>query len=159
MRILTDLFIFSVQDDNSPDPKLLVTTENTILLQGADMLQDDPTILYSSTSKILGMAVHVYKQKMFISDETGSVISTVLGINGERNIILSHKNGIKFKPSLLSVDWLNDHLYILGETRVENNSKSRWQIVRCSLEGKDLWVAVDNLNQKPIHFEVDPYNG
>lgn len=123
------------------------------------MVQDDPTILYSSTFKILGMAIHVYKQSMYISDENGSIVLTNLGLSRDRKIILSQSKGLKFKPTLLSVDWLNDHLYMLGETRIENNSKSRWQISRSSLDGTDLIVAVDNLNQRPVHFEVDPYNG
>lgn len=96
---------------------------------------------------------------MFISDETGSIFTTTLGQNGEKKVVLSSTNKLKFKPTLLSVDWLNDHLYILGETRSDNSSKSRWQISRCSLDGRNFVVAVDNLNHEPLHFEVDPYNG
>lgn len=158
-EITTTLPYFDSNEDGAQDPKLIVTAEHSILLQGADILLDDPTILYTSTSKILGMAIHVSKQLIFVSDETGGITVTPLKVNGERKTIINQQAGLNFKPSLLSMDWLNDHLYILGEVKIKNNPVSLWQISRCSLEGKELIVAVAGLSQKPDYFEVDPYNG
>lgn len=65
---------------------------------------------------------------------------------------------MKFQPLELSLDWLNEQLYILGE--VSHTSKSKvWQITRCGLDGTGLTVAVAGLLTKPHHIEVDPYNG
>lgn len=65
---------------------------------------------------------------------------------------------MKFEPLDLSIDWLNDQLYILGE--VSHSSKSKvYQITRCNLDGTGMTVAVAGLLTKPHHIEVDPYNG
>lgn len=64
------------------------------------------------------------------------------------------------QPLDLSVDWLNEQLYILGETRYDVSSgKKMWSVIRCDLDGRGLTVAVAGLKVKPHHIEVDPYNG
>lgn len=60
-------------------------------------------------------------------------------------------------PLDLSVDWLNDQLYILCEVR--SQQQKVWQIIRCEMDGKGLTVAIAGLRSKPHHIEVDPYNG
>jgi len=42
-------------------------------------------------------------------------IRAPLEVVGPKAAILSPQLGLNFMPLLLSVDWLNDHLYILGE--------------------------------------------
>ncbi|KAL1139033.1 hypothetical protein AAG570_009094 [Ranatra chinensis] len=74
-------------------------------------------------------------------------------------VILSEENeGINFFPFSLSIDWLNDQLYVLGEV-TDKSGGTRWQITRCGLDGSGLTVAVAGLLTKPLHIEVDPYNG
>lgn len=63
-----------------------------------------------------------------------------------------------FLPLDLSMDWLNEHLYILGEVS-RQDGKLAWQIARCNLTGGELTIAIAGLLHKPTHFEVDPYNG
>lgn len=65
--------------------------------------------------------------------------------------------GFNFKPQLLSIDWLNNHLYILGQMNFENTLK--YQISRCDLNGKLMTVAIGGLSKKPRNIEVDPFNG
>lgn len=63
-------------------------------------------------------------------------------------------------PSLLTVDWLNRHLYILGEMVSNSDSSAKaWSILRCDYEGKNLIVAYGGITEKPLQIEVDPYNG
>lgn len=74
---------------------------------------------------------------------------------------------ISYKPQDLSVDWLNRHLYVLGEVYYTKESSSwsnmslfsNWEIIRCDFDGKNQIVALSGFNSRPIHFEVDAYNG
>ncbi|XP_046688875.1 proto-oncogene tyrosine-protein kinase ROS-like [Homalodisca vitripennis] len=58
-------------------------------------------------------------------------------------------------PHDLSVDWLNDQLYVLGLA----DGSALWQVIRCGLDGSGITVAVAGFVTKPHHMEVDPYNG
>lgn len=60
-------------------------------------------------------------------------------------------------PLDLSIDWLNDQLYILCEVRPQQERV--YQIVRCEMDGKGLTVAIAGLRSKLRHIVVDPYNG
>lgn len=69
-------------------------------------------------------------------------------------------DSIAYTPLDLSVDWLNSHLYILGQVKRANpNQVVRWQVMRCDFEGKGQTVAFAGFHSKPVHIEVDPYNG
>lgn len=70
----------------------------------------------------------------------------------DKKFILTPKN-IDFLPLDLSVDWLNNYLYILGEIH------GKYIIKRCSLNGDNLTVAYAGLRVKPSTMEIDPYNG
>lgn len=63
------------------------------------------------------------------------------------------RQNINFRPLDLSMDWLNNQLYVLGEKQY------LWQIERCELDGTRLQVAIAGLRDKPQQIEVDPYNG
>lgn len=78
-------------------------------------------------------------------------------VNGEKVAILQPESNGEFIPLDLSMDWLNDHLYILVEVRQTN--QLWWQISRCDLNGRGLTVVYGGLRRRPTHFEVDPYNG
>lgn len=72
--------------------------------------------------------------------------------------ILLTPQQLKFQPLDLSIDWLNEQLYILGEVTYNSRSKV-FQITRFALDAGGLTVAVAGLLTKPHHIEVDPYNG
>lgn len=92
------------------------------------------------------MAYHVRKGIIFVSDSLGRVLSVK---DHESKVILA----TELTPHSLSVDWLNDQLYVLGQ------SGSRWEVARCQLDGTGITVAVAGLISKPLHIHVDPYNG
>ncbi|KOB74270.1 Tyrosine-protein kinase receptor, partial [Operophtera brumata] len=107
----------------------------------------------------------------------------VLILGGEHNVLAAPANdmlsdpsasepiltpeNILYKPLDLSVDWLNHHLYVLGEVYYSKEAANRqsmtpypnWEIIRCDFGGKNQIVALSGFNSRPIHFEVDAYNG
>lgn len=100
-----------------------------------------------------GIAVHVDKNLLFISDSSRQVIRKSLSNSNDSGTAILQPSHINFEPQDLSVDWLNNHLYMLGE------ASFMWQIKRCELDGTRLQVAIAGLRYKPLHIEVDPYNG
>lgn len=118
-----------------------------------------PTKFYSNDLyNITGVAIHYAKKFLFIADDGGYINRASLELgNTESSIIIDPRDGFNFNPLLLSVDWLNDHLYILG--RRHNGTLTMYEICRCSLDGTGMTVATGGLFQLPIHFDVDPFNG
>lgn len=125
-----------------------------VMKQGTDML-DEPSVIYETESVIRGVAIHVASAQLFVSTLTGYVYRTSIIERSTPKAILS-PDGMNFKPLSLSVDWLNLHLYVLGEVK---HTKTVWQIARCNLDGKSLTVAIAGFSTRPSHIEVDPYNG
>ncbi|RZC34249.1 proto-oncogene tyrosine-protein kinase ROS, partial [Asbolus verrucosus] len=138
-------------------PVLILGTEHGVIEQGTDIL-DEPVILYSTLMIIKGIAIHINKKLLFVSDSGGHIMKMPLSRNNQNNItyILSPMQ-INVMPLDLSIDWLNDQLYILGEVRIQH--QRMWQIARCDLNGRGLTIAVAGLRTKPYNIEVDPYNG
>lgn len=116
---------------------------------------DEPSVVYKTDSVIRGVAIHVASAQLFISTSMGYVYRTSIIERSTPKVILS-PDGVNFKPLSLSVDWLNLHLYVLGEV---NHATTVWQITRCNLDGKSLTVAMAGFLTRPSHIEVDPYNG
>ncbi|GJQ85805.1 sev [Trypoxylus dichotomus] len=143
-------------------PVLIIGTDQEIVRQGVDML-DEPVTLYNAGRdvKIKGVAIHVKRKLLFVSDSERYVYKMPLSREANRNrvaILTPLQRDIQ--PLDLSVDWLNEQLYILGETRYDITSgKKMWSVIRCNLDGRGLAVAVAGLKVKPHHIEVDPYNG
>lgn len=118
---------------------------------------DEPSVLYETNFTIRGLAIHISRQLLFISDSNNCIHQTNLTKRTRSKVLLT-KSQLKFQPLDLSIDWLNDQLYILGE--VAHNSRTKvFQITRFGLNGGGLTVAVAGLLTKPHHIEVDPYNG
>uniref|UniRef100_A0A182IPU5 Tyrosine-protein kinase receptor n=1 Tax=Anopheles atroparvus TaxID=41427 RepID=A0A182IPU5_ANOAO len=139
-------------------PTLILGAERSILTQSYNMFTDAPTSFYSSpVHKIRGTATHIRRGLIFISDEAGFIYRVPSRPDAEhdRVAILTPSAGNNFRPTLLSVDWLNDHLYILGQVR----NTQLWQISHCDFDGDHLTVAIAGLQRRPDCFEVDPFNG
>ncbi|XP_017879766.1 proto-oncogene tyrosine-protein kinase ROS isoform X2 [Ceratina calcarata] len=139
---------------DTQQPILILGGQHVVMKQDADML-DDPSVVYENTSVIRGVAIHVASAQLFISDSLGYVYRTSITKRTKPTVILSPSQA-NFKPLSLSVDWLNLHLYILGEVK---HATTVWQIARCNLDGRGLTVAVAGFLTRPTHIEVDPYNG
>lgn len=142
---------------DSQQPVLILGTDHGVIEQGTDIL-DEPVILYSTLTKVKGIAIHINKKLLFISDSSGYIYQMPLVKNNQGNVsIILAPMQINFMPLDLSMDWLNDQLYILGETKIQN--QKMYQIAHCNLNGQGLVVAVAGLRSKPLNIEVDPYNG
>lgn len=115
---------------------------------------------------IIGVGLDISTDYLFISTSNGFVYRSSLSKKSLSVPILSPDN-ISYKPLDLSVDWLNKHLYVLGEVYYEREGSkwanttiyANWEILRCDFDGKNQLVALAGFNNRPIHFEVDPYNG
>lgn len=113
----------------------------------------------------LGVGLDISSDSLFISVSNGYVYRSALSKKSTSEPILTPEN--RYKPLDLSVDWLNHHLYVLGEvyyTREAANWSNmtlypNWEIIRCDFDGKNQIVALSGFNSRPIHFEVDAYNG
>ncbi|XP_031333150.1 proto-oncogene tyrosine-protein kinase ROS isoform X2 [Photinus pyralis] len=138
-------------------PVLILNSHHLVIEQGTDMLAV-PVVLYSTQELIKGIAIHISKKLLFVSDSSAKVYKISFAnttISSTPSSILSHPH-IDFLPQELSVDWLNNQLYILGEV---THQRQVWQITRCNLDGHGHQVALAGLRVKPHHIEVDPYNG
>ncbi|XP_054270502.1 proto-oncogene tyrosine-protein kinase ROS isoform X2 [Macrosteles quadrilineatus] len=132
---------------------LIMGARNTVISQAADLL-DDPVVMYKTTHHIKGVAVHVRKELLFVSDSSSTVwVSSSRSYTTPEPLLRGGSGGLI--PHHLSVDWLNDQLYILAQSK----GSALWQVVRCNLDGSGLTVAVAGFVTKPHHMEVDPYNG
>ncbi|KYQ48889.1 Proto-oncogene tyrosine-protein kinase ROS [Trachymyrmex zeteki] len=140
---------------DTQQPILILGGEHLVMKQGADML-DEPSVIYETGSVIRGVAIHVASAQLFVSTSMGYIYRTSIIEKSKPRAILI-PDGVNFKPLSLSVDWLNLHLYVLGE--VKHATTATWQIARCNLDGKSLTVAVAGLLTWPSHIEIDPYNG
>lgn len=107
---------------------------------------------------LLGIAIHISQRLLFVSDSSASVqrISFTNFTNESKTSTILAPSHMDSMPLELSIDWLNNQLYILGEV---THSWQVWQIMRCDLDGQGLQVAIAGLRTKPHHIEVDPYNG
>ncbi|XP_072751260.1 proto-oncogene tyrosine-protein kinase ROS isoform X2 [Anoplolepis gracilipes] len=139
---------------DTQQPILILGGEHVVMMQNADML-DEPSVVYKTESVIRGVAIHVASAQLFVSTSMGYVYRTSIIERSEAEAILS-PDRVNFKPLSLSVDWLNLHLYVLGEVK---HATTVWQIARCNLDGKGLTVAIAGFLTRPLHIEVDPYNG
>ncbi|XP_076667958.1 receptor protein-tyrosine kinase sevenless isoform X2 [Andrena cerasifolii] len=139
---------------DTQQPILILGGQHVVMKQDADML-DEPSVVYENTSTIRGVAIHVASAQLFVSDSLGYVYRTSIVKRTTPTVLLSPSQA-NFKPLSLSVDWLNLHLYILGEVK---HATTVWQIARCNLDGRGLTVAVAGFLTRPTHIEVDPYNG
>ncbi|XP_025828950.1 proto-oncogene tyrosine-protein kinase ROS isoform X3 [Agrilus planipennis] len=150
--------------ERSQKPILILTANHTVVQRGVNIL-DETKVLYSTNyNKIIrGTAIHISKQVLFISvssRSSESILRMNLSENKNKNVTVvlssTETHNTDFRPRDLSVDWLNNQLYILGET---SGPKKTWQVTRCDLDGKGIQVAVAGLQEKPHHMEVDPCNG
>lgn len=110
------------------------------------------------------------RRLLFVSDTSGAVWRTSLdavlegeGASSEQAaggeaapeaVAILTRQQSRLQPQGLSVDWLNDLVYVVGEV-----AAGTWQVARASLDGRGLTVAVAGLPSRPLHVQVDPYNG
>lgn len=109
---------------------------------------------YSDTDNITALGMHVRESFVFVADTSGTVRRFKLDgtKNPKKERIVKGKgssvnitNGI----SQLSVDWLNDKLYLVAD----------YKILRCDLDGNNLESVLTGFREEPMNVAVDPMNG
>jgi proto-oncogene tyrosine-protein kinase ROS len=103
---------------------------------------------YSNSAEISGLAVHVEYKHIFVSDTSGSVRRISLKDENNKYVKTILKDRSR-KPSHLSIDWLNDKLYMIEETKIS----------RCNLDGEYMESVITGFKSRPSDMKVDPYNG
>ncbi|XP_039755125.1 proto-oncogene tyrosine-protein kinase ROS isoform X1 [Pararge aegeria] len=150
----------------SQQPILILGGEHNILAAPANDMLSDPVELYNTEHNITGVGIDFSSDSLFVSVSNGYVYRSSLTKKSSSKAILTPEY-ISYKPLDLSVDWLNKHLYVLGEVYYTKEGSSwsntsfysSWEILRCDFDGKNKIVALSGFNSRPIHFEVDAYNG
>ncbi|XP_030754698.1 proto-oncogene tyrosine-protein kinase ROS-like isoform X3 [Sitophilus oryzae] len=140
----------------NPEPVLIFGTQFAIF--ELEKLLGDGIHLFHSELSIEGIGIHISKQLLFISDVSGTVWRLPIEQETKNKTKILTSDQIDFFPLDLSVDWLNDQLYILGEV-APRKSPPRYIIKRCNLDGTGLTVALAGLTTRPNNMEIDPCNG
>lgn len=131
--------------------KLFLASTKEVARRNTELLLDEDIIYhltdYNDNANITGMAIHVLKKYLFVSDTSGAVRRIFLKENSF-NQVLRIINGSN-NPSHLSIDWLNDKLYWIEDNR----------ICRCNLDGEFIETVISGFRHRPLDMKVDPYNG
>ncbi|KAH8022561.1 hypothetical protein HPB51_025658 [Rhipicephalus microplus] len=130
-----------------PEPFLIIATKWQVLRQGLSILDPPVAEFYtpSHSIEITGRCI-VYMNVLFVADSSGTIYRVDLSEKFRYSPILHNGSS---HPGLLSVDWLNQLLYILEDG----------QITRCNFTGQDCRTAVSGFDKRPSEMKVDPYNG
>lgn len=102
------------------------------------------------------MDFHINKKLIFVVDSDGYVSRIQMERNSRKKVDILRPQNLDFVPLDVTVDWLNNYLYILGEMKYQI---SRYIIKRCDLNGNGLTVAYADLSKKPSCMQIDPING
>ncbi|VEN47844.1 unnamed protein product [Callosobruchus maculatus] len=142
------------QTKDVEQPPLMLGTEYSIL--ELTHILDEPTNVYRSPRNVplRGISLHINKKLLFITDTLGYVSKIILKDDTRLNILTPQN--LDFMPLDLTVDWLNDHLYIIGEIKYE---MQKYVIKRCDINGDALITVQSGLYVKPSSIQVDPING
>jgi len=85
-------------------------------------------------------------------DSSGSLISLS---NNKINVLLTIE---KETLMAITIDWLNNHLYILMSSVINENT-IMYSIKKFDLYQDKIEEIVSGFNSKPLQIEVDPCNG
>lgn len=146
-----------IVSQNVPQSVLVLANRTAVCTKGTNLVADPFQLVFASDKPIVGIAIHVARHLLFVADEAANVYRTRLDGAGDRLRIRQRDTTDNGAPLQLSMDWLNDQLYMLVETHVDG--QHWWHIARCDLSGAGETVVLAGLRQPPTHFEVDPYNG
>ncbi|XP_060523893.1 proto-oncogene tyrosine-protein kinase ROS isoform X2 [Cylas formicarius] len=139
------------------NPILIIGTEHSVF-ELEYMLGEPIHLLHSDQVQLQGIDIHISQKLLFISDDNGSVWRVPIEQETKNKTLILTKSQLGFVPLNISVDWLNDQIYILGKV-TPRKDQERYIIKRCNLEGGDLTVAFAGLSRQPTTMQVDPCNG
>ncbi|XP_076304801.1 proto-oncogene tyrosine-protein kinase ROS-like isoform X1 [Tachypleus tridentatus] len=134
-------------------PYLILGSQQKILKQGLK-IWNDYKVLYHSTNESLfvrGVGLHVDQDFIIFSDSSGN-IRKISSDGRELKTVVNRRNTL---PSSLSVDWLNDLVYVVEESKVKNQTV----ISRCDFHSGLCKDVVFGFKTRATCVHVDPYNG
>lgn len=100
----------------------------------------------------LGVSMNIYQNITYIIDSSGSLLSLT---NDKLNILLITEKEVFMD---ITIDWLNNHLYILTSSMKTRNT-TVYSIKKFDIEQKKIVEIISEINQQPFQIEVDPCNG
>uniref|UniRef100_A0A1I8P476 Tyrosine-protein kinase receptor n=1 Tax=Stomoxys calcitrans TaxID=35570 RepID=A0A1I8P476_STOCA len=132
---------------------LLVAGEYSLILKSLDPLIETKT-LFKSEEILMDFDVLQHSRQVFVVNAKGHIFSFY--VDNALNYTQIHlKPEIEgFVVRKLSVDWLNQMIYMAGEI-----SSNTWQIVSTDLQGSGLQFIATNLTKSLKQLQVDPVNG
>lgn len=95
--------------------------------------------------------MNIYQNIIYITDSSGTLLSLS---NNKLNILLVTEEEVY---NDLTIDWLNNHLYILSSS-IKNRNTTLYSIKKYDIEQKKIEI-ISEFNYQPIQIEVDPCNG
>ena len=132
------------------DKNLIISSEKTVALLNTDTMSTNS--LFTTNESILrDVALHVSYSVFYVTDSADRIHR--VSFDGSNSTRLSLSDDLK--PWLVSIDWLNERLYVTG-------SRSEivfWEIISYNLDGEDPKIVVNELSNQPLWMEIDPYNG
>lgn len=183
----------------SEEPQLIFATPKTIALKRSSLpLEPVHTLLrlddFTQNENFTAIAVHVQRGLVFTADTSGSIRR--LNLQSEVTLRILQKSqllvgwhplaeSVQVRILDMTVDWLNDRLYLvrqirwpsihsirrshLRDTALHNamqslNSYSTYseqiELLRCNLDGADLRPLLRfDYGQLPVNVQIDPING
>ncbi|XP_058790421.1 proto-oncogene tyrosine-protein kinase ROS [Phymastichus coffea] len=142
------------QANSSGKPDLIIISENSIALQNADTLTP-AHLLFNTTELIRDTALLISSSQLFLCDSSDKIFRVSIDETQESEIIeLLGSNSTDLRPWALSIDWLNEWLYVAGV----NDVTGYWEIARCDFDAKNLTTIITKIGEV-TRLEVDPVNG
>ncbi|KAH1022662.1 hypothetical protein HUJ04_012034 [Dendroctonus ponderosae] len=122
------------------------------------LFADSVHLFHSDETAIEGIGIHIEKQLLFVSDVRGSVWRLPIEQETKNKTEILSPDQLDFFPLDISVDWINNQLYIVGQAKPRSTSR-KFLIKRCNLDGSGQTVVFAGLQKRPVSLEVDPCNG
>lgn len=111
---------------------------------------------YSETDNITALGMHVRESLVFVADTSGTVRRIKLNKDGNKNpkkerIVKGKSSSANITNGIsqLSVDWLNDKIYLVADLKIS----------RCDLDGSNFETVLEGFREEPLNVAVDPVNG
>ncbi|KAG8193692.1 hypothetical protein JTE90_024053 [Oedothorax gibbosus] len=129
---------------NSP-AYLVYGSNHTVIRKGLKILDEKNTVfkIENDSISVTGVALHVRRNLFFVADSIGNVHSV------DEFKVNTIRHSEKVFPTLLSMDWLNDKLFMAEEH----------EISRCDLNGKNYEIVLTDMKHRASDLHVDPING
>ncbi|KAL4233201.1 hypothetical protein ACF0H5_007885 [Mactra antiquata] len=130
-------------------PRISKYAEKIFSEEQSILVMDNATLLFQSNSSdelVQGVAVHVDKELVLVSDDSGKI--TLIDIDGR--VMREDVYSMLGRPMAIDIDWLHNKAYITDGHR----------IYQCTIQYDwNCSVVTDLVPYQPLEIKVDPING